>query len=123
MTQTRTVPPGGHLDAGTGEKIFTLFAKGAISDQRLCELYEMWQPHRVSWPKLSRAAIVRHRQKLSNDLRLTTVAHRGEMLFASTENLEREQARVQAAHDALVGYMPENDDMAELLDARLGALS
>lgn len=112
-----------YLDAGTTERIYSLFDRGAISDERLCELYEMWQPHRASWPKMSRPAIIRHRQKLSNDLRLTTVVHRGEHLFASTENLALEQARVKAAHDALTGYMPENDDMAELLDARLGALT
>lgn len=112
-----------YLDAGTTERIYSLFNKGAISDERLIELYEMWYRCRAGWPKLSPRTIVRHREKLSNDLRLTTVVHRGEHLFASTENLALEHARVAAAHAALAGYEPENADMAELLDARLGALS
>lgn len=43
----------------------------------------------------------------------------------TTTEAIRNHERVMAAVSALAGtpYMPENDDMAELLDARLGALS
>ena len=46
------------------------------------------------------------------------------MSTPTTDEAVRNHERVMAAVSALAGtpYMPENDDMAELLAARLGAL-
>jgi len=47
----------------------------------------MNQRCRPSWPTLPAHKIIRHRERLSADLRLTCVVSRGEHLHAITENL------------------------------------
>jgi len=75
------------LDAGTTEKVLSCFDRGAMSDERLVEVYYMNQRCRPSWPTLPAHKIIRHRERLSADLRLTCVVSRGEHLHAITENL------------------------------------
>jgi len=66
--------------------ILSLFQRGGMTDEDLCEAYRR-NVHFFDWPALTDMAIVHLRNELSGELKLTAVISRGHVLHALTDNL------------------------------------
>lgn len=67
-------------------RIMSLYARGAMTDTRLAEVYDR-NVHMAGWPALAVGQLMGLRYELSNELVLTTCFHKGERLHALTRNL------------------------------------
>jgi len=78
-------PAGTIRDQATAH-ILSLYQRGGMSDENLCEAYRR-NVHFFEWPELTDMAIVHLRNELSGALKLTAVISRGHILHALTDNL------------------------------------
>jgi len=78
--------PQGEIRDQAKQHILSLYVRGAMSDEDMCEAYQR-NAHFFDWSALTDMAIVTLRSELSSELALTAVISRGNILHALTSNL------------------------------------
>jgi len=88
FTHAVTIAPGpaGTIREQATAHILSLYNRGAMTDEDLCEAYRR-NVHYFNWPALTDMAIIHLRNELSGALKLTAVINRGHVRHALTDNL------------------------------------